>query len=232
MKNNGLAYIRKWLSIYLAVVILFTIVLFLVVYLEISGTLSAMEFGQGGGSQIGTDEMANALTGLRLRLLLILSGGGLVCVVLGYAWMRLAVRQSGRPVRTISKAMSKLAKGQLNETVAIETSDEFERIGSSINELAANLQELLLHIWKQTGQCLSLLENIQNNPDLRHDKQLTLEGLGYLKQLSEAVEGLREMAKAYVFYDVTIEGSKTTAVNNPGDSNNAAHLEEPSNDFN
>ncbi len=232
MKNNGLSYIQKWLSIYLAVVILFTIVLFLVVYLEVSGTMAALESGQESGAMMSSEKLDKAFTGIRLRMIMILSGGAIACVVLGYAWLRWAVRQMGRPVRTISRAMSKLAKGQLNETVAIETSDEFERIGSSINELAANLQELLLHIWKQTGQCLSLLENIQNNPDLRHDKRLTLEGLGYLKQLSEAVEDLREMAKAYVFYDVSIEGSKTTAVIHPGDADDPPKIEDPTNDYN
>lgn len=232
MKKNGLSYIQKWLSIYLFVVILFTMVLFMVVYLEVTGTMTALGLGQGSGLVMGSETAASAFNGMRFRLVLILSGGVLACGVLGYAWMRLAVRKIGRPVRTISRAMSKLAKGQLNETVAIETSDEFECIGSSINELAANLQELLLHIWKQTGECLALLENIKNNPDMRHDKQLTLEGLGYLKQLSEAVEGLREMAKAYVFYDVNIEGTKTTAVNHPGEVKHASGLEESSSDFN
>jgi HAMP domain-containing protein len=232
MKKNGLSYIQKWLSIYLFVVILFTIALFLVVYLEISGTMAALDIGKLSGPALDAGKTASDFGAIRLHLVLILSGGVLACVVLGYVWMRLAARKIGTPVRTISRAMSKLAKGQLNETVAIETSDEFENIGGSINELAANLQELLLHIWKQTGQCLTMLENIQKNPDLRHDKQLTLESLGYLKQLYEAVEGLREMAKAYVFYDVNIEGMKTTAVNHPGEVRHSSALEEASKDLN
>ena len=232
MKKNGLSYIQKWLSIYLSVMILIAIVLFLVVYFEISGTMAALELGQGSSPVMNAGKTVTVLAGLRLRLVLILSGGVLACVVMGYAWMRLAARKIGRPVRTISSAMAKLARGQLNETVAIETADEFERIGGSINELAANLQELLLHIWKQTGQCLSLLESIHSNPDLRNDRQLTLEGLGYLKQLSEAVEDLREMAKAYVFYDVNIEGSRTTAVNHPGETPQSSHLKESSKNFN
>lgn len=231
MKKNGLSYIQKWLATYLSMVILIVIVLFLVVYMQVADTVAALELGQGNDLVSSSGRTITAIAGLRLRLVLILSGGVLACVVAGYAWMRLAVRKIGRPVRTISSAISKLAKGQLNETVAIETSDEFERIGGSINELAANLQELLLHIWKQTGQCLTLLESIQSNPDLRKDKQLTLEGLGYLKQLSEAVEGLREMAKAYVFYDVTIDGAKTTAVNHPGKGRDLSLLEESSKDF-
>jgi methyl-accepting chemotaxis protein len=119
-------------------------------------------------------------------------------------------------VFVLLRALEQLARGQLNETVAIDTPDEFGRMGASINELAANLQELLLYIWKQTGRCLSMLEYIHNNPELRHDRRLTLESLGYLKQLTESVDDLREMAKSYVFYDVSLDGNKTHAINEPG----------------
>ena len=116
----------------------------------------------------------------------------------------------------ILRALEQLARGRLNETVSIETPDEFVRMGASINELAANLQELLLYVWKQTGKCLAMLEHIHNNPDLHHDRRLTLESLGYLKQLTESVDNLREMAKSYVFYDVSLDGNKTEAINEPG----------------
>lgn len=200
-------------------VMLTTAVLYAVIYVEVTSTFSAFESHARGVPDItASPTTSSSLTGIRLRLLLILTGGIIICTGIGYIWIGLAARQLGRPIRTISQAVSKLAKGQLNDTVAIETSDEFERIGSSINELAANLQELLLYIWKQTGQCLTMLEHIQNNPDLRRDKRLTLESLGYLKQLSESIEDLREMAKAYVFYDVSIEGTQTRAIDEPGET--------------
>jgi hypothetical protein len=63
---------------------------------------------------------------------------------------------------------------------------------------------------------MALLEHVQNNPDLRHDRRLTLESLGYLKQLSESIDDLREMAKSYVFYDVSLDGNTTQAINEPG----------------
>lgn len=200
-------------------VMLTTAVLYVAIYVEVTSTFSAFESNAQDVPEITTPPTpSSALTGIRLRLLLILTGGIIICTAIGYIWIGLAARQLGRPIRTISQAVSKLAKGQLNDTVAIETSDEFERIGSSINELAANLQELLLYIWKQTGQCLTMLEHIQNNPDLRRDKRLTLESLGYLKQLTESIEDLREMAKAYVFYDVSIEGTQTRAIDEPGET--------------
>jgi len=195
-----------------------TMAIYLVVYVDVTSMLRAVESGRGTATAITAGSASTPFfAGLHLRLLLALTGGLIVCAILGYVWLSMASRRIGRPVRTISKAIAKLAKGQLNETVDIETSDEFEKIGHSINELAANLQELLLYFWKQTGQCLTLIEHIQNNPDFRHDKRLTLESLGYLKQLSEAVDDLRDMAKAYVFYDVSIEGAKTQAINAPGE---------------
>jgi len=132
--------------------------------------------------------------------------------------LRMAARRIERPLHTIERALGQLARGQLNETVVIDTHDEFGRIGAGINEVAVNLQELLLYIWKQTGQCLTLLDQIHNNPELAKDRKLTLESLGYLKQLSEAIDDLRDMAKAYVFYDVSIEGNRTQAINEPGES--------------
>jgi methyl-accepting chemotaxis protein len=233
MKRNGFSHIRKWLLIFLAMVLLTTMALYVVIYVEVSGLISSMDHGRGTGSAVSSGQTATtASTGAQLRLLMLLTGGFIICALSGSVWMILALRRLRRPVRDISKAISKLTKGQLNETVIIDTSDEFEQIGKNINELAVNLQELLLHIWKQTGQCLILLENIQSNPDFRHDKQLTLESLGYLKQLNEAINNLREMAKAYVFYDVTIQGTETTAVNNPGDVLHSIRLDKPPKDCN
>lgn len=217
MKKNGISHIRKWLLLYLAMVILTMAVLYLVTYIEVTSALSAWPLDQVADRHSNASKIPPALfAGMQLRLLLIFSTGLIVCMLLGYVWLGVATRNLGRPVRTISQAIAKLAKGQLNDTVDIETSDEFERIGASINELAANLQELLLYVWKQTGQCLTLIEQIHANPDFRHDKRLTLESLGYLKQLAESIDDLRDMAKAYVFYDVSIEGTQTKAIDELG----------------
>lgn len=215
MKKNALSHIRKWLLLYLALVLLTTMAVNLSIYMEVSSVLSTLgsSVATGGGEQ----SASTIVERVELRLLLILSCGFMVCAILGFIWVGITTRRIGQPVHTIATAMSKMVKGQLNETVAVETSDEFEQIAASINELAANLQELLLYIWKQTGQCHDLLDHIHTNPDLRHDKRLTLESLGYLKQLSAAIDDLREMAKAYVFYDVSIEGTNTHAISEPGD---------------
>ena len=222
MKKNGFSHIRKWLLLYLALVLLTTMAVYLSIYTEVTGALTNLGLeGVGEGAE---KSASSIIAGIKLRLLLILSGGFMLCFILGGIWVGMTTRRIGQPVHTIATAMSKLAKGQLNETVAVETSDEFEQIGACINELAANLQELLLYIWKQTGQCHDLLDHIHNNPDLRHDKRLTLESLGYLKQLSAAIDDLREMAKAYVFYDVSIDGMNTQAISELGDGASSTEI--------
>jgi methyl-accepting chemotaxis protein len=216
MKKNGFSHIHKWLLIYLSAVLLTTMAVYLLIYTGVASALTTL--GLEGAASGGVGQTSSSIVaGIKLRLLLYLGGGFMLLVICGGIWVGMTTRHIGRPVHTIATAMSKLVKGQLNETVAVETSDEFEQIGACINEVAANLQELLLYIWKQTGQCHDLLDHIHCNPDLRHDKRLTLESLGYLKQLSAAIDDLREMAKAYVFYDVSIEGTNTHAISEPGD---------------
>ena len=202
----------------MAMVLFTAMAISILIYIGITGTLisQATPGAVGAPASKSVPFMALPWPGLQISLLLILASGLLISAGVGYAWYRITSRKLERPVKIVLRALEQLARGQLNETVTIETIDEFGQMGASINELAANLQELLLYIWKQTGQCLTLLEHIQKNPDLRHDRRLTLESLGYLKQLSESIEDLREMAKSYVFYDVSLDGNKTHAINEPG----------------
>jgi methyl-accepting chemotaxis protein len=206
------------MSLYLALVIFTEMVISVLIYIGISGMLTSERAAGVISGSVSKFDQFTALPwpGLKISVLLLLACGLLISAGLGYVWYKITSRRLERPVRIVVRALDLLARGQLNETVSIETPDEFGQIGASINELAANLQELLLYIWKQTGQCMALLEHVQNNPDLHHDRRLTLESLGYLKQLSESIEDLREMAKSYVFYDVSLDDNKTQAINEPG----------------
>lgn len=200
--------------LYLVVVLFLTAAMGTLFYLGIAATLasyahSAETTGTAVSRQLPVAD-------IRTSLLLLLTGGLLMNAGLGYLWYRVLSRKFDRSMNTLLRALEQLARGRLNETVSIDTPDEFGRMGASINELAANLQELLLYIWKQTGKSLTILEHIHNNPDLIHERRLTLESLRYLSQLTESVDDLREMAKSYVFYDVSLDGNKTLAINEPG----------------
>lgn len=205
---------RRWLLFYLVLVLLITAVLWVLIYIGIAGTVASYAPLLESADTAASKQLP--WTDFKISLLLLLFAGLLMNTCLGYLWYRILSRRFDRSVVTLLRALEQLARGQLNETVSIDTPDEFGRMGASINELAANLQELLLYIWKQTGKCLTMLEYIHQNPDLRHDRRLTLESLHYLEQLTKSVDDLREMAKSYVFYDVSLDGNKAHAINEPG----------------
>jgi methyl-accepting chemotaxis protein len=155
--------------------------------------------------------------GSRIRILFLLSVGLFAIFLMSIIWLRATMRQINRPIHAIQHAIDRLAQGKLNETVMIESGDEFGQIGSGLNELAANLQELLLYVWKQTGQSIALLDQIKHKTDLPdQNESIVAEQREKMEQVVRSIESLREMAKAYVFYDVSLDGDKAIAIEQPG----------------
>jgi methyl-accepting chemotaxis protein len=216
MKKSGLSHIRRWLWVYVFLVAITTLAAYTFVYHEISaGIITSSRAAELNTINSQTSTVPQ-ISGVRVRVLLLLTAGFLAIVFLSIIWLRMAARFINRPIRTIHHAVFRLAQGRLNETVAIESTDEFGQIGSSINELAANLQELLLYIWKQTGQCMNTLEQMKHIPEYPERERLSGLTDEHLQELTKAINSLREMAKAYVFYDVRLDGEKALAIHQPG----------------
>lgn len=218
MKKFSVSHIQTWLVIFLVMVILTTIAVYLIAYVEITRTLASV-YNAAPGSETSTviqQAKQAEFSGLKIRLLLLLSAAILIICALGYLWVGLATRQLKRPLRIISRAISRMARGKLNSTVTIASQEEFTQIATGLNELAANLQELLLYIWKQSGQCLVQLEKLEVDPAHDGDAHLTAAQLDHIHQIYKSVDSLRNMAKAYVFYDVHLEGEHTLSISEPG----------------
>ncbi len=196
-----------------------TIATFLFLYVELTSTINTavtVQIDNANSSTptaVSTSITEQRLAGLKIRIVLLLSGAIFVIGAFGFLWMRMVSRKLARPVRVLSNALSRLSRGKLNETVTLDSTDEFSQIAAGINELAANLQELLLYIWKQTGQCLEKIEHLKSSAGTNEQPQLAHESLEHIRELNKAVHDLREMAKAYVFYDVYLDGDKTLAIN-------------------
>lgn len=220
MKKNGSSYIRKWLWFYALAVVLTTLASYYFVYHEIV-TLLASDTAMPAVSSSGSAAVIVAPAALKLRILLILGAGSTAVLLASLIWLRVVMRQIHRPMLAIRRALFRLAQGRLNETVTLDSVDEFGQMGAKINELAANLQELLLCIWKQTGQCLTTLEQLKDDSKKRIKCTLPEQNIEQLHQVIASIENLREMAKAYVFYDVRLDGEQTLAINEPGQKKSA-----------
>lgn len=218
MKKNGFSHIRKWLWGYAFIIVLLVFVLFSLTYREITGLLTIKNWA----ATTGIDSYVNSplpaiLSGIKIRILFIMTVGFLALFFITIAWFRFTLHRINVPIYAIRRAVYRLAQGKLNETVSIDSNDEFGQIGSNINELAANLQELLLYMWKQSGQCILYLDNIKKSVDPNGGPPTGTDANQQLEELTAAVENMRQMAKAYVFYDVRLDGEQTLAINNPGE---------------
>ena len=218
MKKFFVSHIRTWLLIFLVTVILTTIATYLIAYVEITRTLSFV-YNTTPNAETGVaiqQSKHGQFSSLKIRLLLLLSAALLIICLLSYLWLGLATCQLNRPLRIISRAISRMARGKLNDTVAISAQEEFAQIATGINELAANLQELLLYIWKQSGQCLVQLEQFKVDPAQDGNMHSTAVQLYHIHQIYKSIDSLRNMAKAYVFYNVYLDGDNTLATNDSG----------------
>jgi methyl-accepting chemotaxis protein len=217
MKVNGFSHIRKWLWIYFLLLITVTLGVYLLVFQQID---SLGELVLKSEISSHATLLTNQVKALKLRFFLVITSSLAVLALIGLLWIRFVGRQLGRPIRQIDRAIVNLVSGKLNETVDIQTADEFGKIASGLNELAANLQELLLYIWKQSGQCLSILKEIsakRNDSHLQTTHLFSHEEMANIKQIEETLSNLREMAKSYVFYDVNIENEKALAIGKLGE---------------
>lgn len=216
MKKNGFSHIRRWLWLFFIAVMLSSAAVYFLIYNEIYEWLSVLSSIVAATGQDMHGAADVLLAGLRLRLLMLLSAGFIFILILSLLWLKTASHHIHRPITNIQRALNRLAQGKLNETVTIETVDEFGQMAGSLNELAANLQELLLYIWKQTGQCMTTLEKIEAKNAASPDHELPAETVKELELLADSIRSLRQMAKAYVFYDVRLNGDETLAIRHPG----------------
>lgn len=217
MKRVGIAYISKWLWIYLFFVLAISILSNMLMYhaaTRLSADVSHIARQQTDGGAVPTENLPDDRLHHHLRSIML---WGIVTVLLvGLVLVRFTIHRLNRPMRAIRKALDRMAEGYLDETIRLDTPDEIGRIGAGINDLAANLQELQLYIWKQTGHCLDLVEQIRQDCPSAQSNQAPPAHIKRIAQLSVALNDLKQMVKAYTYYDVHLDGEQPHAINEPG----------------
>jgi hypothetical protein len=121
-----------------------------------------------------------------------------------------------KPLDELGKVAFQMVNGRLNELVPVRTNDEIGKIGELINDLAINLQEILLHVWNHTGQDIVLLDRIGRivnsqpggngmPPEIRED----------FRFVRQDIEDMQTMVKAFDFYRVRLDQTKVMKNDQP-----------------
>ena len=105
-----------------------------------------------------------------------------------------------------------MADGRLDELIRVKTLGEIGKIGEFINDIAMNLQEIMLHVWNHTKHDILILDRIvgiiKSQPD----------GNGLFQEISEDfrivkedIENMRSMVEDFDYYGVRLKDGRTIA---------------------
>ncbi len=209
---------RKRLLIYFFLVIFASLTVTADMIYEIGSAKTLNHISHSITSQLTDDaadqfemgQVEHVLSRLQWRMILVLA----IVFILVVATMVVFIRNIVEPLDTMAMSARKIASGHLDETVPIRYDDEIGKIGKLLNELAVNLQEILLHLWNSTGQNIALLDNMYNVICTQAESCKS-------RQLEEDVETVRqdmlylqEMVKTFEFYNVELSDGRLLAAQN------------------
>ncbi len=132
------------------------------------------------------------------------------------AVMFVFIRNIVRPLDKMSVAAKRMADGHLDETVPTQAPYEICVVGELINDLAANLQEILLHVWNHAQHTMVLLDQISKKTRSQSDTSLMpTEIVADFECVRQDIEKMQAMVEAFEFYNIKLEKGKVVASENP-----------------
>ncbi len=121
-----------------------------------------------------------------------------------------------KPVDKMAKGVRRMAGGHLDELIQVSSDNEIGKIGELINDLAINMQEILLHVWNHTGQDIVLLDRIVKVCGTKSGGNGIPEEIkDDLRIVRQDIENMQNMVKAFDYYNVRFEKEKIIADDKP-----------------
>ena len=215
----NISNLRKRLLIYFALVVFVTFsvgaqLLYEVGSQRLNNQIAASivdQLSEHEKERFDINRVRNVLKRLQYRMILIMVIV-MICVILT---MVVFTRNIIEPLDLIGKAAKKIADGHLDETVPVRNQDEIGNIGELINDLAANLQEILLHVWNHTTDDILLLDHICEEVNAGEDNgfsEKVKEELGVVRQ---DIEDMQAMVKAFDYYNIRLDNDRVFSRDEP-----------------
>jgi methyl-accepting chemotaxis protein len=116
------------------------------------------------------------------------------------------------PLDDMAVSAQRLIDGDLDVSVPKSNCREIDRIGESINDLSANIQEVLLLVWNFIHDSSIPLDRIikdDTDEPLANDKNLLHKDLTLIRDKISAME---QLIASFDMYDVRIERDRAMAI--------------------
>jgi len=114
------------------------------------------------------------------------------------------IKNIANPLDDMVIAAKELRDGNLSATVPVMSDDEIGQLGECFNDLAVNLQEVLLFVGAVDHDMTSILEKIEENRPPENDQNRKLNE--QLDLMAKKRDELKEMVQAFDYYNVVYDG--------------------------
>lgn len=143
----------------------------------------------------------------------------LICAALAGLGWRL-YHGLAKPLTDLAQCTRQMADGNLQALVSQETlaGRLSGRIGENVNELALNLQEVLLLVWNLSRQDLEVLERAVNLAEAVEDSDKRRRLASELAFIRHDLEEMQNIVRQFEFYNVVLQEEKLLAKPEPATS--------------
>ena len=111
------------------------------------------------------------------------------------------------PLAGLTRATRRMSRGDLSATVQVHSENDFEEIAQTINDMAANFQEVLLLMGTTVGNLQSSVEEIERL--IESDNAACSESLRkQVHAIKRDLELLSSVMREFEFYHTRFDGRK------------------------
>ena len=140
----------------------------------------------------------------------------LLCLLAAAAF--LFQRQVLKPLADVKASAQEMTDGHLDRLSRIKRSDEIGRLAETINDLAVNMQEVLLFVWNHSQQSRELLERASEQLEAAPAAESAAlaavrEDLALLRQDNEE---LRLIVTSFSYFEIRLEHERMMAESDCG----------------
>jgi HAMP domain-containing protein len=117
-----------------------------------------------------------------------------------------------KPLAEVQGATRQMTDGHLDHLSRIQRKDEIGRLGETVNDLAVNMQEVLLFVWNHSQESRELLERAAQRADAPPDSELAED----FEKLREENESLKDIVTSFSYFEIRLEHERMLAESDCG----------------
>lgn len=114
------------------------------------------------------------------------------------------IKEVAEPLDEMVHVAREISRGNLSQTMPVHTKDEIGQLGSIINDITADFQEVLLMVGKINNSAVKSVDTVYNRVEVLQEKEITDDIRQELNVLYANIGELKSLVESFKFYQVDL----------------------------